>query len=92
MKRLNANKLSEDNMKPKITKKLDLEKAKQDLKKAIKERDPFQKWLPTLNELKAELDDAKSKNISINQIRKILVASGINVPNDILKKFLGLQK
>ena len=79
-------------MKPKITKKVDLEKAKQDLEKAIKERDPFQKWLPTLNELKAELDDAKSKNISINQIRKILVASGINVPNEVLKKFLGLPK
>ncbi len=79
-------------MKQKITKKVDLEKAKQDLKNAIKERDPFQKWLPTLNELKAELDDAKSKNISINQIRKILVASGINVPSDVLKKFLGLQK
>jgi hypothetical protein len=79
-------------MKPKVTRKVDSEKAKQDLKNAIKERDPFHKWLPTLNELKAELDDAKSKNISINQIRKILVASGINVPNEVLKKFLGLQK
>lgn len=76
-------------MKQKITKKIDVEKAKSELKKAVKEKDPLQKWLPILNEMKAELDDAKSKNISITQIRKILVDSGIQVPHEVLKKFMG---
>lgn len=79
-------------MKQKITNKVDLEKAKNELRNAINDRDPFQKWLPILNELKSELDDAKSKNISVNQMRKILVSSGIKVPNDVLKKFLDLRK
>ena len=79
-------------MKQKITNKVDLEKTKNELRNAINDRDPFQKWLPILNELKSELDDAKSKNISVNQMRKILVSSGIKVPNDVLKKFLDLRK
>jgi hypothetical protein len=79
-------------VKQKTTKKPDVEKAKSELKKAIKERDPFLKWLPILNELKAELDDAMSKNISVTQIRKILVGSGIQVPHEVLKKFLGIAK
>jgi hypothetical protein len=81
-----------EKMKQKTTKKPDVEKAKSDLKKAIKERDPFLKWLPVLNEMKAELEDAKSKKISVSQIRKILVDSGIQVPHDVLKKFLGIDK
>ena len=79
-------------MKKQITKKMDIEKAKADLKKVIKDRDPLQKWLPILNEMKAELDDAKSKNISITQIRKVLVDSGIQVPHEVLKKLLGVEK
>jgi hypothetical protein len=35
-------------MKQKITKKVDIEKAKAELKKAVKEKDPLQKWLPIL--------------------------------------------
>jgi hypothetical protein len=42
--------------------------------------------------MKAELDDAKSKNISLTQIRKILVDSGIQVPHEGLKKFMGIAK
>ena len=75
-------------MKTKVTKKIDVEKAKTELRNAIKERDPLQKWLPTLNELTKELEDAKTANLSVTQIRKILVASGINVPHEVLKKYL----
>jgi hypothetical protein len=76
-------------MKQKTSKKMDIEKAKSEIKKAIKERDPFLKWLPILNEMKAEIEDAKLKKISATQIRKILVDSGIQVPHDVLKKFMG---
>jgi hypothetical protein len=79
-------------MKQKTSKKVDIEKAKAEIKKAIKERDPFLKWLPILNEMKAEIEDAKSKKISATQIRKILIDSGIQVPHDVLKKFLGIAK
>ena len=79
-------------MKQKPSKKIDIEKAKAEIKKAIKERDPFLIWLPILNEMKAEIEDAKSKKISVTQIRKILVDSGIQVPHEVLKKFMGLEK
>lgn len=75
-------------MKVKTTKKIDLEKAKAELREAVKERDPFQKWLPTLNELTKEMEDAITANLSVTQIRKILVSSGINIPHEVLKKFL----
>lgn len=75
-------------MKQKINKKMDIEKAKSEIKKMIKERDPFQKWLPILNEMKTEIDDAKSKKISVNQLRKVLINNGIQVPHEVLKKFM----
>jgi hypothetical protein len=78
-------------MTQKVTKKPDISKAKIDLKKAIADKDPVKKWIPILNELKSEINDAKSKNISISQIRKILIENGIKVPFKVLKKFVGKQ-
>lgn len=79
-------------MKTKMPKKMDIAKAKKDLLSAIKERDPMQKWLPILNELKSEIEDAKNQGLSVTQIRKILTANGINLPAEVLKKFMNISE
>ena len=78
-------------MKTKVEKKINISKLKDDLINAVKSKDPMQKWLPVLNEIKTEIEDAKSKGISISNIKKIMSENGVNVPQDILKKFLGIS-
>ena len=78
-------------MKTKIEKKINISKLKDDLINAVKSKDPMQKWVPVLNEIKAEIVEAKSKGISISNIKKIMSENGVKVPQDILKKFLGIS-
>lgn len=87
----NYNEKKRGNMKQRNNSKTDLESAKSALKSAIENKDPMRKWLPILNEMKEEIDNAKANKISVNQIRKILVGSGIEVPYSILKKFMGIN-
>lgn len=79
-------------MKAKGNVKIDTEKAIAGLKKAIKDSDPLQKWLPALNELKPHIDQALAAGLSLTKIRKTLVESNVKVPHVILKKFISLNE
>lgn len=73
----------------KTKKTVDIEQIKGGLDSLIKERDPLQKWLPFLNELKPKIDEAVKQGCSISSIRNAMKIGGLNVPQDVLKKFVG---
>ncbi len=78
-------------MAKKIMKKqieVDLEKIKSGIDHLIKERDPLQKWLPVLNELKPKFQDALSAGISVSKIRETLSHGGLKVSQKVLREFL----
>ncbi len=78
-------------MTKKVSKKtieVDAEKLKSGLDSLIKERDPLQKWLPILNDLKPKMQDALNAGVSLSKIRESLANGGLKVPQDVLKKFL----
>jgi hypothetical protein len=72
----------------KIQKTVDVEKIKSSLDNLIKERDPLQKWLPVLNELKPKIQDALDKGVSLSKVRESLANGGLRVPQNVLKEFL----
>lgn len=67
---------------------VDVEKIKSCLDNLIKERDPLQKWLPVLNELKPKIQDALTSGVSLSKIHKSLAEGGLRIPHEVLKKFL----
>ena len=73
----------------KTQKTVDIDKLKSGLDNLLKERDPLQKWLPVLNELKPKIQSALDAGVSLTKIRKSLAEGGLKVPHEVLKKFAG---
>lgn len=67
---------------------LDVDKLKSELNELVKMSDPYERWISILNELKPQLEDAKSKGISMTKIQKTLQNAGAKIPQQVLKKFL----
>lgn len=71
-----------------VPKKFDPNKVKIGLENLIKNNDPYEKWVPILNQIRESILEAKQKGISINKINKTLKENGLKIPNEVLKKFL----